>query len=137
MRRTVRGDQKRQQILDFIQQFTVEHGYPPDAARLPTGLARDASLNFWARVPHLWIALKRHCAKNSRRQVRQRLCSKSLLPSVQSWASATEAGKLLTWPLSGHFEQLASTRKIVMGWRDGLRTVQWSGEQIPVGQTAL
>jgi glyoxylase-like metal-dependent hydrolase (beta-lactamase superfamily II) len=46
-------------------------------------------------------------------------------PRLGKWP--TEAGVYLTWPLTGHFERLASARLIELGRRDGIVTARWAG----------
>lgn len=47
----------------------------------------------------------------------------TLSPKLGKWT--TEAGIYLIWPLTGHFERLASARLIELGRRDGLMTARW------------
>jgi glyoxylase-like metal-dependent hydrolase (beta-lactamase superfamily II) len=46
-------------------------------------------------------------------------------PRLGKWPESS--GVFLTWPLTGHFERLASANLIELGRRDGLMTARWIG----------
>lgn len=46
-------------------------------------------------------------------------------PKLGKWPESS--GVFLTWPLTGHFERLASAKLIELGRRDGLITARWVG----------